>query len=286
MKTNSTKQLKLILLLITLTNLSYSQKFTYFPLSVGNKWFFSMGNDERIVTKFEVEKDTLLDDGKLYSKINSYYTSTPDLGIFTNFNQTIFLKKENNVILKYPNKILLDFDMNINDSANVIENSNQKQVLSSIYFSNVFGRLLPTYHFLSTEYDYSTYSDSIGFNTLHATTYANWVPQYLLGCVIDNKVYGKVITGIKTYYENNYIFDIYKNKNNIIKIKYSIPTSENVSIKLFDLRGKEIATIVNKIIQSENINEVEINVSEYQKGIYLCELKTDNYITTKKLLLY
>jgi hypothetical protein len=52
--------------------ISFAQSFSYFPLSVGNKWFFSQGLDNVIKLKLEVQKDTTLDDGFSYAKLNMY----------------------------------------------------------------------------------------------------------------------------------------------------------------------------------------------------------------------
>ena len=38
------------------------KNFSYFPLSVGNKWFFSQGNDGVIMKQLEIQKDTVLSD--------------------------------------------------------------------------------------------------------------------------------------------------------------------------------------------------------------------------------
>jgi len=289
MKTTGTKQLKLILLLIAMTNHSYGQKFTYFPLAVGNKWYFSANNDGKIYSKFEIEKDTILIDGNEYSKINNYAFPEADSENLSYISQTIYIRKLDNKIIMYPNKLLLDFNMVLKDT--VFDIFNNKKVLLSIGNMNILGRNLNTSFFKDPEnddtyYDYSCYTDSIGFSTLFGSSFQDYFPVRLLGCVIDNKVYGKVVTGIKTNYENNYLFNVYKSENGKIRIKYSIPNSEYVSIKLYDIRGKEIKTIVNKFVPSGNNIEVELNINSLQKGIYLCELKTDNYITTKKLLLY
>jgi hypothetical protein len=68
------------------------------------------------------------------------------------------------------------------------------------------------------------------------------------------------------------------------KIKYSIPTSEFVFLKVFDVLGKEIKTLVNEY-KLAGIYEVELDASKLPSGVYLYQLKAGSFIETKKMLL-
>lgn len=77
------------------------------------------------------------------------------------------------------------------------------------------------------------------------------------------------------------------------KIKYQIGKTENgilkiengmVSMKVFDVTGKEVMTIVNEN-QKLGTYEVTFDGSNLASGIYFYQLKTDNFIETKKLIL-
>ena len=46
------------ILFLLLSSISVAQKFSYFPLTVGNKWFFSEGIDNVVRLQLEIEKDT------------------------------------------------------------------------------------------------------------------------------------------------------------------------------------------------------------------------------------
>ena len=67
-------------------------------------------------------------------------------------------------------------------------------------------------------------------------------------------------------------------------IKYSIPNAGNISLKVYDVLGKEIATLVNEEKSSGNY-EVEFNASNLTSGIYFYQLKAGNFIETKKMIL-
>ncbi len=67
-------------------------------------------------------------------------------------------------------------------------------------------------------------------------------------------------------------------------IEYSITKTENVSLKIFDLLGNELTTLVNEI-KSPGKYRVEFDGTALTSGVYFYELKTKNFSQTKKLLL-
>ena len=77
--------------------------------------------------------------------------------------------------------------------------------------------------------------------------------------------------------------------NPTTKIKYSIPSvgtslMKFVQLKVYDILGREVTTLVNKQQQPGNY-EVEFNASNLSSGVYFYQLSTENIHLTKKLLL-
>jgi hypothetical protein len=68
------------------------------------------------------------------------------------------------------------------------------------------------------------------------------------------------------------------------KIKYQIAEHSFVSLKVYDVLGSEVAKIVNEE-KPAGIYEVEWNASGFSSGIYFYQLKTGNFVETKKMLL-
>ena len=68
------------------------------------------------------------------------------------------------------------------------------------------------------------------------------------------------------------------------KIRYSIPEYSFVTLKVFNLLGEEIETLVNAE-QSVGIYEATFDASNLSSGIYFYTLKTDNASFTKKMIL-
>lgn len=67
-------------------------------------------------------------------------------------------------------------------------------------------------------------------------------------------------------------------------IKYSIPEASNVMLKVYDVLGKEVATLVNGYKQADSY-EVNFNASNLSSGVYIYKLETGNFSMTKKMLL-
>ncbi|HMN24819.1 MAG TPA: PQQ-dependent sugar dehydrogenase [Ignavibacteriaceae bacterium] len=74
------------------------------------------------------------------------------------------------------------------------------------------------------------------------------------------------------------------------KIKWQSPISGWQTIKIYDLLGNEVATLVNEFVEAGN-HEVEFNTGEGSRqltltsGIYFYQLKAGNFTTTKKMIL-
>ena len=68
------------------------------------------------------------------------------------------------------------------------------------------------------------------------------------------------------------------------KISYSIPERSNVSLKVFDLLGSEVAELIDNSMETGNYN-IEFDVSNLPSGVYFYQLKAGDFIDTKKMLL-
>ncbi len=67
-------------------------------------------------------------------------------------------------------------------------------------------------------------------------------------------------------------------------ISFSIPKNGLVSLKVYDVLGKEVATLVNTQLNSGQYN-VNLNASNLGSGIYFYTLKAGDFVETKKMML-
>lgn len=67
-------------------------------------------------------------------------------------------------------------------------------------------------------------------------------------------------------------------------IKYSIPAKEFVSLKVYNILGKEVAQLVNSE-QPEGSYNVTFNGSGFSSGVYIYKIRAGDFTTTRKMLL-
>ena len=72
--------------------------------------------------------------------------------------------------------------------------------------------------------------------------------------------------------------------NPTTNIEFSIPVSGFVSLKIYDISGKQVGHLVNNILR-EGSYSANFNASNLSSGIYFYTLKTDGFVETKKMLL-
>ncbi len=102
---------------------------------------------------------------------------------------------------------------------------------------------------------------------------------------------GGVITGVNpgsSAYINPGDFSLSQNYPNPFnpetKISYSIPVKGFVTLKVYDMLGKEVASLVNDVVNSGS-HDVVFNASALPSGTYFYRLEAGNFINTKKMLL-
>ena len=69
-------------------------------------------------------------------------------------------------------------------------------------------------------------------------------------------------------------------------INYSLPTAGHVSLKVYDVLGREVATLVDKFQQPGNYKS-QFSTYNFQltSGVYFYRLRAGNFLSTKKLIL-
>jgi len=81
------------------------------------------------------------------------------------------------------------------------------------------------------------------------------------------------------------LFNNYPNPfNPSTTITYQLPKSGNVTVKIFDILGNEVKTLVNEQ-QEMGRYTVQFDASSIASGMYVYQLKANDYIATKKMIL-
>lgn len=81
------------------------------------------------------------------------------------------------------------------------------------------------------------------------------------------------------------MFQNYPNPfNPSTRINYSVPYNSFIKIKLYDIFGNEVATLINEKKPAGNYS-ISYNGSGLSSGIYFYQLSADNFTEVKKMIL-
>jgi len=85
--------------------------------------------------------------------------------------------------------------------------------------------------------------------------------------------------------DNFMLFQNYPNPfNPSTVISYDLPVSAQVVLKVYDVLGREVATLVNERQTAEN-HSVKFNAANLPSGVYFYRLQAGSYVATKRFLL-
>jgi hypothetical protein len=137
----------------------------------------------------------------------------------------------------------------------------------------------------NTDQDTAGYNSNgdIAFDIYQGWSGTDWVNEtkyiynYAGVTAVDNN-----LTTVPSHY---YLSNNYPNPfNPTTNIKYSLTSEGFVSLKVYDILGREVATLVNEN-QSAGIYTVRFDGSDLSSGVYVYQLKVNNFVSTKKLVL-
>ena len=105
-----------------------------------------------------------------------------------------------------------------------------------------------------------------------------------LAKVLTNSIIG--IEPVST--ELPWVFKLEQNYPNpfnpVTNINFSVPVQSFVTLKIYDLLGKEIAVLVNNEMRP-GVYRVDFNASGFASGVYFYKLKAADIVITKKMIL-
>jgi hypothetical protein len=72
--------------------------------------------------------------------------------------------------------------------------------------------------------------------------------------------------------------------NPVTNIKYSIPKDGKVSLKIYDVRGNEVAVMIDGFLKA-GVYNAEFEGTNFASGVYFYKLVASNFSDTKKMIL-
>ena len=72
--------------------------------------------------------------------------------------------------------------------------------------------------------------------------------------------------------------------NPVTNIKFSIPTGSVVKLTVFDITGREVATLINQNLNAGSYT-ADFDASKLSSGIYFYTITAGDFTDTKKMML-
>ncbi|MCG3154307.1 MAG: hypothetical protein DKINENOH_00901 [bacterium] len=84
-------------------------------------------------------------------------------------------------------------------------------------------------------------------------------------------------------------FTVYQNYPNPFnpstQISFALPSAQRVTLKVFDLTGKEVATLLQNVHKPAGAHEVIFAAGQLASGVYLYRLQAGEWVETKRMVL-
>lgn len=273
----------------------------WYPAKNGNCWIFQPeGLSEKIVRT--IAGDTLLNNGKSYKivKDDHFYESVI-------YHYEFYHRVEDNsrvyeFIPGNSEYLLYDFICPVNESWEVIPgywSKHRRVAAKGSVWSNVFKKYLNMIEF---ENMYMRGDDTVYWERewqqigkgAGLIGYGESGGEYkLIGAVIDGQTYGDVseVNGENILNGSFYLSQNYPNPfNPSTTISYQIPKDDQVILKVYDLLGREVATLINEFQRAGRYN-IRFDVSspttkrlDISSGVYIYTIRTGNFFASKKFV--
>lgn len=123
-------------------------------------------------------------------------------------------------------------------------------------------------------YDTVTWSGPVEITNLTIT--GIWFPNQLLDGVQE------ISSNVPKQYE---LYPNYPNPfNPSTVIQYALPKASHVVVKVYDVLGREVTTLVNSK-EAAGVYKVHFNMDNYASGVYFVRMSAGNYVHTEKMML-
>ena len=232
-------------------------------------------------------------DGKIIKTTNAGATWTSNtFSNFGNFRNVFFLDHQTGWVVGNKGKILKTTNGGINwndqvSSTNVRLNSVQFFDVSNGWIAGENGLILNTTNGGSNWSEQTTPTTN-NLNSIYFTSLFNGWAVGTDGTILHTTNSGT--TFIETTYSTAQPIDFvlqqnYPNPfNPSTKISWQSPVSSWQTLKVYDVLGKEVATLVNEY-KPRGRYEVEFDASHLSSGVYYYQLRAGEYVEIKKMIL-
>ncbi len=274
---------------------------TSYPLKVGNVFVFKRVSYNSFPYEYDssyersvITKDTVVNSKRYFSIYNyPFYFMQSFLFRFDTVNGR-FIKYDPSVNCRnFIKESLMDsLWVSLNDSVHFCsvylnKCSDTNSVFKfgiSCFARKVFYSFEAGIHY---SYDTKVYASKFGLLEYESggggVTGNGWTKYTLVGCLIDNVLYGDTTNYIRI--QKFSLSQNYPNPfNPSTKIKLDIPKASFVKLIIYDELGREVVTLVNEDMKAGTF-EADWDASNYSSGIYFYRIISEGFSDTKKMVL-
>ncbi len=267
----------------------------FYPLHVRDTWIYKIDTTHLYVIE-TIQKDTVMSNGKKYflrvkERKNLSSGELLSLGLF-------YERIDTNTLQVF-NFFTIDEMQRDSLLSRKGDTSSFKSIYADNGMSNIFGgtRAFRAIKFPMPPFESIVqYSHGIGITQRIENAYYDEYPYSLYSSSTYNIVYA-MINGIEYGFnplsvddEHHTIptaFSLSQNYPNPFNpatvIRYQIPAANLVTIKVYDILGREVETLVNDI-QESGYYSVSFNASTLSSGLYIYQLRSKDFVQTKKMM--
>lgn len=111
------------------------------------------------------------------------------------------------------------------------------------------------------------------------------------GLLLDDISVASTITGIADERQSKLpkMYSLHQNHPNPFnpstQISFALPSAQRVTLKVFDLTGKEVATLLQNEHKPAGVHQLTFGAATLSSGVYFYQLRAGEFVETKKMLL-
>jgi hypothetical protein len=172
------------------------------------------------------------------------------------------------------------YDGNPNTGGNQLGETTVDTIIAARGYRNVLlPWVIPVSQFMDSLRIYAVIDqENAVSNEVHENNNIGWAPAIGYGSIVG-------VVSEMAVPEKYTLYQSYPNPfNPSTTIKYSVPHSEVVSLKVYDILGREIAVLIDEY-KTAGTYSIDFIASKFASGVYFYQLRSGSFVETKKMIL-
>jgi hypothetical protein len=285
-----TKLFALLLLLSSFADV-HAQYSSSFPLQPGNRWFYR--DFVPVTGPFRIHKvlsDTTMPNGLTYAVVLDSGTSNQVVRYYRQSGARVY---QYGFFTVGQEQLVFDFSRATGDTIASFRRGSDTCTITLEYRGSgtIFGMNRPQWYFLINPTIHLTddqtgygITDSLGITSV--STFSSLLN--VSGALVNGRMFGTFTSVAQSSSSSPDAMHLYQNYPNPFNptttIHYQLPTRAHVTLTVFDLLGRDVATLVDGM-EEPGEKAATFDGSALASGVYFYRLKVGEFVQTRKLVL-